>query len=151
MCIENKMEQFISGEIKKIFRVSSHTLLIGLTLDGKHAWQQEEEQKRRFQYCTDATGTIVYFRALQGHSGRNLIDPSLQVNVIIQGNFFQYIYHVGCAFNLHSIISLGLIPGGQSSSKRQTVFFLPVDPWDKNHKDPDVIDLSVPRHAQITA
>ena len=32
--------------------------------------------------------------------------------------------------------------------KRQTVFFLPVDPTDKNHKDPDVIDLSVPRHAQ---
>ena len=49
---------------------------------------------------------------------------------------------------LHSIINSTLIPGGQSSSKRQTVFFLPVDPMDKNHKDPDVIDLSVPRHAQ---
>ena len=33
-------------------------------------------EKRRFQYCTDASGTIVYFRALQGRSGRNLIDPS---------------------------------------------------------------------------
>ena len=30
--------------------------------------------KRRFQYCTDDSGTIIYFRALQGHSGRNLID-----------------------------------------------------------------------------
>ena len=90
----------------------------------------------------------MYFRTLQGHSGRNLIDPSLQDNVIIQSNFFQYIYHVGCAFNLHSIISLGLIPGGQSLSKRHTVFLLSVDPTDKNHKDPDVIDLSVPRHAQ---
>ena len=29
--------------------------------------------KRRYQYCTDDSGTIVYFRALQGHSGRNLI------------------------------------------------------------------------------
>ena len=38
--------------------------------------------------------------------------------------------------------------GGQNSIKRQTVFFLPVDPMDKSHKDPDVIDLSVPRHAQ---
>ena len=104
--------------------------------------------KRRFQYCTDESGIIVYFRALQGHSGRNLIDPSLQDNVIIQSSFFQYIYHVGCAFNLHSIISSGLIPGGQSSSKRQTVFFLPVDPMDKSHKDPHVMDLSVPRHAQ---
>ena len=34
--------------------------------------------KRRYQYCTDDSGTIVHFRALQGHSGRNLIDPSLQ-------------------------------------------------------------------------
>ena len=56
--------------------------------------------------------------------------------------------HIGCAFNLHSIINSGLLPGGQNSSKRQTVFFLPVDPMDKSHKDPDDIDLFVPRHAQ---
>ena len=104
--------------------------------------------KRKFQYCTDDSGTIVYFRALQGHSGRNLIDPSLQDSVIIPSNFFQHIYHIGCAFNLHFIINSGLIPGGQNSSKRQTVFFLPIDPRDKGHKDPDVIDLSVPRRAQ---
>ena len=105
--------------------------------------------KKRFQYCTDSSGTTVYFRALQGHSGRNLIDPTLQDNVIIQSNFFQYIYRVGCAFlNLHSIISSGLTPGGQSLSNRQTVFFLLVDLVEKNHKDPDVIDLSVPRRAQ---
>ena len=29
------------------------------------------------------------------------------------------------------------------SSKRQTVFFLPVDPRDKSHKDPDKIDMNV--------
>ena len=104
--------------------------------------------KRRFQYCTDDSGAIVFFRALQGHSGRNLIDPSLQDNVVFPSNFFQYIYHVGCAFNLHCIINSGLIPGGQNSNKRQTVLFLFVDPMDKNHKDPYVIDLSVPRHAQ---
>ena len=77
------------------------------------------------------------------------MDPSLQDNVVIQSGFFQHIYHIGCAFNLHSIINSGLIiPGGQNSSKRQTVFFLPVDPRDKEHKDPEKIDLSVPRHAQ---
>ena len=63
-------------------------------------------------------------------------------------DFFQCIYHVGCAINLHSIINSGLILEGQSSSKRQTVFFLPVDPRDKSHKDPDEIDLNVPRRAQ---
>ena len=39
--------------------------------------------KRRYQYCTDGSGMIVYLRALQGHSGRNLIDPLLQDNVVI--------------------------------------------------------------------
>ena len=104
--------------------------------------------KRRYQYCTDGSGIIVYLRALQGHSGRDLIDPSLQENVVIQSEFFHYIYHIGCAFNLHSIINNGLIPGGQNSSKRQTVFFLPIDPRDKEHQDPEKIDLSVPRRAQ---
>ena len=45
--------------------------------------------KRRFQYCTDDSGIIINFRALQGHSGRNLIDPSLQDNVVIPSGFFQ--------------------------------------------------------------
>ena len=108
-----------------------------------------EGNKKRYQYCTDSLGqAILYLRAFQGHSGRSLIDPSLQDNVVIQRNFFQYIYHVGCALNLHSIICSGLIPGGQSLSKRQTVFFLPVDPMDKNNKDPNDIDLEAPRLAQ---
>ena len=104
--------------------------------------------KRRFQYCTDDSGAIVYLRALQGHSGRNLIDPSLQDNVVIPSNFFQHIYYVGCAFNLHSIIINGFTPGDQNSSKRQTVFFLPDDAMDKSRKDPKKIDLNVPRHTQ---
>ena len=33
-------------------------------------------------------------------------------------------------------------------SNRQTVFFLPVDPMDKEHQDPDTIDLEAPRLAQ---
>ena len=53
-----------------------------------------------------------------------------------------------CFFNLHSIINNGLIPGVQNSSKRQTVFFLPIDPRDKGHQDPAKIDFSVPRRAQ---
>ena len=104
--------------------------------------------KKRFQYSTDDSGIIVYLRALQGHSGRNLIDPSLQDSVIIKSNFFQYIYHVGCAINLHSIISSALILGGQNLINRQTVFFVPGDPMDKNRKDPGTIDLNAPRHAQ---
>ena len=104
--------------------------------------------KRRYQYCSDNSGTILYLRALQGHSGYNLIDPTLQDNVMIESGIFHYIYHIGCAFNLHSIINNGLILGGQDSSRRQTVFFLPIDPRDKNHKDPEYIEFSVPRRAK---
>ena len=68
--------------------------------------------------------------------------------MVIQSGFFQHIYHTGCAFNLHSIINNGLIPGGQNSSKRQTVFFLPIDPRDKGHQDPAKIDFTVPRRGQ---
>ena len=104
--------------------------------------------KKIFQYCTDASGEKLHVRALQGHSGRNLIDPSSQDNVLIPDGLLKYIYHVGCAINLHSIINSGLIPGGQNLSNRQTVLFQPVDPMDKEHKDPDTIDLGAPRLAQ---
>ena len=64
--------------------------------------------KKSYQYCTDPSGQeILYLRALQGHSGRNLMDPTLQNKVVLPSNFFQYIYHVGCAINLHSIINSG--------------------------------------------
>ena len=104
--------------------------------------------KRRYQYCSDHLGTIIYLLALQGHSGSNLIDPTLQDNVVIGTGILPYIHHVGCTFNLHSIINNGLALGGQNSSKRQTVFFLPIDPRDENHKDPEHIDFSVPRRAR---
>ena len=88
-----------------------------------HHWSDEKWKcsmagrrgnKKRFQFCTDSSGTILYLRALHGHSGRNLNDPSLQNNVLIPNNFFEYIYHIGCAINLHSIINSVLIPGDQN-------------------------------------
>ena len=82
--------------------------------------------KRRYQYCSDNSGRILYLRALQGHSGNNLIDPTFQDSVVIGTGIFHHIYHIGCEFNLHSIFNNGLIPGGQDLSRRQTVFFLPI-------------------------
>ena len=43
--------------------------------------------KKRIQYCTDPSGRNFYLRSLQGHSGRNLIDPSLQDNVLTSSTF----------------------------------------------------------------
>ena len=102
--------------------------------------------KRRYQYCSDDWGAILFLRALQGHSGSNLIDPTLHNNVVIGTGIFPYVYHIGCAFNLHSIINNGLLPGGQDLSRRQTVFF--TDPRDESHKDPEHVDFSVPRLAR---
>ena len=49
-------------------------------------------KKKRFQYCTDPSGQeILYLRALQDHSGRNPIDPTLQDKVLIPNKFFEYI------------------------------------------------------------
>ena len=103
--------------------------------------------KRRFQFCPDYLGSIIYLRALQGHSGDSIIDLA-QDHVLIGPGVLPYIYHVGSNFNISSILSNGLIPGGQNLSRRQSVFFLPVDPRDENHRDPENIDYSVPRHAR---
>ena len=38
--------------------------------------------KKRFRHCSDPSRQeVLYLRALQGHSGRNPIDPSPQDNV----------------------------------------------------------------------
>ena len=89
--------------------------------------------KKRFHCCSDSSGQeILYLRALQGHSGRNPIDPSCRT-MLIPDNFFD----IGCAINLHSITNSGLIPGGRNLGKEgQTVFFSAVNPMDKEHKDP---------------
>ena len=47
--------------------------------------------KKIFQYSTDPSGQVLYLRTLQGYSGRNLVDPSLQDNVLILDNLFEYI------------------------------------------------------------
>ena len=41
------MEPFDSGEAKKIFRNISCIALIGLIANGKYAWQEEEETRKR--------------------------------------------------------------------------------------------------------
>ena len=115
---------------------------------------EEQHSRRQEETRTYISIVLIYqeqsctselFKVIQDAVSLN---PSLQDNVIIPDGFFKYIYHVGCAINLHSIINSGLIPGGQNLSNRQTVFFLLVDPMDKNHNDPVNIDLEAPRLAQ---
>ena len=101
--------------------------------------------KKNNQYCTDPSGQeILLLRALQGHSGRNIIDPALQDNVLILNNFFEYICHIGCAdqCTLHHEFR---IDTRRTKFEQKTDGILHIC---KEHKDPDVMDLNAPRHAQ---
>ena len=83
--------------------------LIGQFDHGKVTWKGVGGHKKRFQYSVDPhVDAILYLRAIQGHSGGNPIDPSLQDNVMVPNDFLKYIYHVENSHDLHSIISSGL-------------------------------------------
>ena len=142
------MEQFNSGELNFIFEIIIHKYIIGLMIDGKLVWQQEEVQKEDISIALiirEQFFTCVLFRDTLDIISLILCYKTMP---IIQRGLFRHIYHIGCAFNLHSIINNGLTPGGQDLSRRQTVFFLPIDPRDTDHKDPEHIDFSVPRRAR---
>ena len=67
---------------------------------------------------------------------------------MIPNNFFECIYHVGCAVNLHFFTNSELIARGQNSSRnRQTVFFAALNPMHTDHQDPIDLDLTKPRLA----
>ena len=117
-------------------------------IDGKLLWLQAEDPNEDISIALiiwEQVSTSVLFKDILEAI---FIDPTLQDNVFIGPGIFPYIYHVGSNFNLYSIISNGLIPGGQNLSRRQSVFFLLVDPRNKDHKDPEYIDFSAPRLAR---
>ena len=125
------MERLNSGDPRIIFGTILSNLSIGLMKCGRAKWQEVETTRIEFNIVLIHQDKKFFISALQGHSGRNLIDPSSQDKVLIPSDFFEYIYHIGCAINLHCITNSGLIPGGQNSSKRQTVFFLLLVPMDR--------------------
>ena len=85
------MEQFNST--KKKFHLRDHHSQIQNWSDDrwKACLAAGGGSKRRYQYCSDNLGSIIYLRALQGHSGSNLIDLALQDNVLIGPGIFPYI------------------------------------------------------------
>ena len=118
-------------------------------IDGKLVWLQAEDPNEDI--------SIVLLIIWENKSISVLFKDILEAISLIlhyrttswlELEYSLYIYHVGCTFNLHSIINNGLVPGGQNLSRRQTVFFLPVDPRKESHKDPEYIDFSVPRLAR---
>ena len=147
--VEKKMERLTSGDSKIVFGTNFRILDIGLMKCGRVDWQEAEATRKYFNIVLIHQDKKCFiselFKVIQD---ANPNDASLQDNVLIPNNFFEYICHIGCSINLHSITNSGLIPGGQILSKeRQTVFFTAVNPMNKEHKDPYEIDLEAPRLA----
>ena len=111
ICLVKKMERLNSGNQKDCLRNQFENSQHWSDVKLKSTMAKGGGNKNIFQYCTDPSGQeILCLRALQGHSGRNPIDPSLQNNVLIPDKFFDYIYHIGYAINSHSTMNSGLIP-----------------------------------------
>ena len=102
-----------------------------------------------FQYClnTNSSKHFLYFRAIHGHSGGTLVDPTLQDYVLLPDDFAEYIYHMENAHDMHSIIQGGLIPGGKRLQRdRQSVFFTALNPMYTSQDLEEVqYDLDKPR------
>ena len=147
--LEKTMERLNSGEIKD--DLQKHFLYC-------HHWSDEQWKKsmargggnkKRYQYCTDSSGAILYLwalqKAIQDAIPLILLYRTMSLFRTVSSSTFissdvQPIY-------IHSIVNSGLIPGGQNLSKRQTVFFTSVDSMNKEHKDPNNIDLESRRLA----
>ena len=89
---------------------------------GRAQWQKAEETRKDFNIVLihqDKKFFISdFFKVIQ--DAIPLIDPTLQDNVLIPNNFFEYIYHIGCAVSLRSITNSGLIAGGQKFKQAKT-------------------------------
>ena len=80
---------------------------------------------------------------------RYLVDPTLQDNVLLPDDFAEYIYHIENAFEMHSTIKSGLIPGRKGLMRdRQSVFLTAVNPMCARQDLEEVdYDLDKPRIA----
>ena len=120
---EKTMEQQDLMTLIEKFKVQKFAGTLQLTVD---AWvncfgKRRIMRRNIFQYCLNPCSydKFRYFRANQGYSGENFVDPLLQDNTLLPGDFTEYINHIGNAFEMHSIIQRGLIPQGRSNSKNR--------------------------------
>ena len=74
------------------FGTNLSILNIGLMKCGRSRWQEADATRKDFNIVLIHQDKKFFIsRAPQGHSGRNPIDPSLQDNVLIPNDFFEYI------------------------------------------------------------
>ena len=92
--------------------------------------------EERFQYCVKRSKHFLHFRAIQGHSGGTLVDPTLPDNVLLSDDFAEYIYHIGHVHVMHSIDSRRKVSKGQTGSHRfsqQGTRWISIKIWNRSH------------------
>ena len=144
---EKKTEQSESGH--RCFIQNSRLLRIGPFEHGSNFCTSGAV--KRLQYCVNrssAVNTILYHRGIQGHSGGEHVDSTLQDNVLLPSDFTEHIYHAGSSHDLHSITQSGLILFGKDVQKgRHAVFFTSVNPMFIDHCRERDYDVTKPRIA----
>ena len=79
--------------------------------------------------------SLLYFRAIQKHTGGNLAAPELMGHVAIPNKWKEFLFQRGCSNNVTSILTPGPIAGGRESKEgRQTSFFTPLNPFGDTSK-----------------
>ena len=130
ICLVKMIERLNSGDWRIIFGTILCVLNIGLMKSGRVQWQEEEETKTKFHIVLTHQDkkffTSKLFKVIQDAIPLILYSKN---NVLIPNNFFEYIYHIGCAINLHFTTNSGLIPGREKSCKRGLWI-----PWSRNTK-----------------
>ena len=83
--IEECRKKKVEGASKRPFEEWISTLAKGV-------WA-----KKSIQYCLNPNSSdqFLYLRVIQGHSGKNATDLTLQDNVLLPEAFTEYIFHVG--------------------------------------------------------
>ena len=94
----------------------------------KHVHERSDET--RFEYCESSRNSLVFVRAIQGHTGVQMMAPGLMGHVAIPYGWKEFVFHRGWSFNLSSILEIGLIAWWiESTEGRHTFFFTPLNPF----------------------
>ena len=69
--------------------------------------------KSMFQHCKNSRDVFLYIRAIQGHTGGNVIAPELMGHVTIPYKWKDFLFHRGCSYDATSILKSGLVAAGR--------------------------------------
>ena len=110
----------------------------------------DDRRGLRETFCDLSRARIASYKKILGNTSELFKVIQVAILLILHYRTMSLFRTVSsCTFIMSDVQSI-YIPSSvrESLSKRQTVFFLLVDPMDKEHKDLDTIDLEAPRLAQ---